>query len=238
MKPNSTMCARFFQARLACVSMTPLGRPVVPDVYISRWTSSARRRRQPAGSRRRAGRRATPTRRAPEPSTLARTSGVLQALRGVVRQVDERLVAHEGGGLGVLEDVAHLGGGEPPVDRHRDGAEVVGGEDRLEELGAVVREQADDVAGADTPVRQAPGQRRDPFGHLAVGDGLALEDRERLVRGAGGVVGEHREPVHVGLHRRLGHHAHGPPVAFRHTPGFLYRPVSLCTVTRPSDGWT
>jgi hypothetical protein len=39
-KPNSTMCARFFHARLACVSMTPFGRPVVPDVYISRWTSS------------------------------------------------------------------------------------------------------------------------------------------------------------------------------------------------------
>ncbi len=35
------MWARFFQARLAWVSMTPLGRPVVPDVYISRWTSSA-----------------------------------------------------------------------------------------------------------------------------------------------------------------------------------------------------
>jgi len=27
-------------ARLACVSMTPLGRPVVPDVYINRCTSS------------------------------------------------------------------------------------------------------------------------------------------------------------------------------------------------------
>ena len=56
-------------------------------------------------------------------------------------------------GLGVLEDVAHLGCGEPPVDRHGDGAEVVGGEDRLEELGAVVREQAHDVAAADAPRR-------------------------------------------------------------------------------------
>ena len=39
-KPNSMMWARFFHARLACVIMTPLGRPVVPDVYIKRWTSS------------------------------------------------------------------------------------------------------------------------------------------------------------------------------------------------------
>jgi hypothetical protein len=39
-KPNSTMWARFFQARLACVSITPLGRPVVPEVYMRRCTSS------------------------------------------------------------------------------------------------------------------------------------------------------------------------------------------------------
>ena len=40
-KPNSMTWARFFHARLAWVIMTPLGRPVVPDVYIRRWTSSA-----------------------------------------------------------------------------------------------------------------------------------------------------------------------------------------------------
>src|SRR5580658_11053209 len=39
-KPNSTRWARFFHARLAWVIMTPLGRPVVPDVYIKRWMSS------------------------------------------------------------------------------------------------------------------------------------------------------------------------------------------------------
>ena len=39
-KPNSTRCAKFFHAKFAWVSMTPFGRPVVPDVYISRCTSS------------------------------------------------------------------------------------------------------------------------------------------------------------------------------------------------------
>src|SRR3954452_15414654 len=40
-KPNSMTCARFFHAKLAWVSITPLGRPVVPDVYINRCRSSA-----------------------------------------------------------------------------------------------------------------------------------------------------------------------------------------------------
>src|SRR5690606_12966820 len=38
--PSSATCAAFFQARFAWVIITPLGRPVVPEVYISRCTSS------------------------------------------------------------------------------------------------------------------------------------------------------------------------------------------------------
>ncbi len=74
MKPNSTRWARFFQARLAWVIITPLGRPVVPDVYISRWTSSAAAATGSAGAA--AARRSAS---AVQPSggagaTLARTS--------------------------------------------------------------------------------------------------------------------------------------------------------------------
>ena len=79
--------------------------------------------------------------------------------RRVVREIDERLVAHQRARFRVVEDVPQLRRGEPPVDRHRDRAEVVGGEDRLEELGAVVREQPDDVAGADAAFVQ-PGRER------------------------------------------------------------------------------
>ena len=39
--PSSVMWAKFFQARLAWVIITPFGRPVVPEVYIRRWRSSA-----------------------------------------------------------------------------------------------------------------------------------------------------------------------------------------------------
>ena len=66
--------------------------------------------------------------------------------------------SHTRRGAGVLEDVPHLRRGQPPVDRHGDGAEVVGGEDRLQELGAVVREQRHDVAGP-TPRSDRPPAR-------------------------------------------------------------------------------
>ena len=41
-----------------------------------------------------------------------------------VREIDERLVAHERARFGVVEDVPQLRRREPPVDRHRDRAEV------------------------------------------------------------------------------------------------------------------
>ena len=199
MKPNSTMWARFFHARLAWVSMTPLGWPVVPDVYIRRWTSSpavAAGARSPGVDAEVGEGRPPLGRRLRHARPQERG---LQALRRLVGEADERLVAHERPRLGVLEDVAHLGRGEPPVDRHGDGAEVVGGEERLEELGAVVREQADDVAAPDAALGSPPASAAARVGHLAVGGGLALEHRHRLVGRAGRVVGEHGEPVHVRL---------------------------------------
>ena len=231
MKPNSTMWARFFHARLAWVSMTPLGCPVVPDVYIRRWTSSpavvagARspridaevgERRPPLGRRLR---HARPQERG------------LHALGRLVGERDERLVAHQRLRLGVLEDVAHLGRGQAPVDRHGDGAEVVGGEERLEELGAVVREQADHVAAPDPALVQPRRQRRRPRRHLAVRGGLALEDRHRLVGRTGRVVGEHGEPVHVRLPTAVSTHVCSTVTSATcpscRSPGILYRPVTL-----------
>ena len=70
-----------------------------------------------------------------------------QLIRRFVRELDEGFVANECSSSGVVEDERELRRGEPPVDRHRNRAQMVRGEDRLEELGAVVREDADDVAG-------------------------------------------------------------------------------------------
>ena len=157
------MCARFFHARLAWVIMTPLGRPVVPDVYINRCRSS------PAALARRVG--SGDDRRSPSavhPWGLAweiagPQEGAFEAFRRLVGQLHERFVADEGSGFGVLEDVADLRGSEPPVDRHHDGAEVVGREDRLQELRAVVREQSHDIAGTD-PVLVKSGRQARPTG--------------------------------------------------------------------------
>ncbi len=126
----------------------------------------------------------------------------VETCRRGVGQRQQRLVADERAGARVLEDVAHLGRGQPPVDRHGDGAQVVGGEERLEELGTVVREQRHDVARTDAAPGQAARQCGHPAGHLCIGDGCALEDRHDGVGRAFGVVGEHGVPVHVGgIHR-------------------------------------
>ena len=230
-KPNSMMCARFFHARLAWVIMTPFGRPVVPDVYIRRWTSSpptADARRPVVEAARRSASVVHPS------ETVRRDDSTHQrgfdALRRLVREVDERLVAHQRASSGVLEDVAHLRCGQPPVDRHRDRAEVVGGEDRLQELGAVVREESHDVAATDATFGQAAGQRGRALRHLRVGRRLAFEDRDRLVGRAGRVVGEHGEPVHVRLHRAASscrpRHAHPAEDAVRVT-------ALACSVATP-----
>ena len=123
---------------------------------------------------------------------------------GLVGEPDQRVVAHQGPRLGVVEDEADLLGRQPPVDRHGDGAEVVGGEDRRQELDAVVREQPDDVAGADAP--RARGRRRAPAARSTiprVGDDVVAVDGDRLV-GRAARRGARAPPTQLmsGLHRR------------------------------------
>src|SRR4051812_29285096 len=130
----------------------------------------------------------------------------LESDRRLAGELEQVRVADQRPGPGVLQDVAHLRCGQSPVDRHRDRPEVVRGEERLEELGTVVGEQRDDVT-APHPALVQPG--REPggaIGHRAVRDGRALENRERLVRRSGRVVGENGEPVDVCGH--LGDCAH------------------------------
>src|SRR3972149_2331577 len=81
-------------------------------------------------------------------------------------------------GAGWGGDVRDLRAGEPPVHRHHDGPEPGDREHRLEELGAVVEEQPDDVAAADAQAGE-PGRRpRDPPGELRGRDGRAGPDQD------------------------------------------------------------
>ncbi len=118
-----------------------------------------------------------------------------------VGEVDECVIANECARVGVLEDEPQLRGRQPPVDRHRDRTQMVGGEDRREELEVVVREQPDDVTARDAARFEARRQCRGPVGHPLIGDDVARADRERLVRCAERVVLEHPEPAHVRIHR-------------------------------------
>ena len=61
----------------------------------------------------------------------------------------ELLVVHERDEIGVVEQVPQLGFDVAVVDVDRDRAQLVRGEDRLDELVAVERVDADVVAGPD-----------------------------------------------------------------------------------------
>ena len=113
----------------------------------------------------------------------------------------KRCVADQGPGARVLQDVAHLRCRQPPVDRHGDGPEAIGGEDRLEEFRAVVREQAHRRRPGRTPRSCRPAgqcRRRGPpsprrWSRRPSNTVIGLSGRARRV------VGQHREPVHVRL---------------------------------------
>jgi len=87
------------------------------------------------------------------------------------RRVD---VTHRGGhlgqhgfgdhhaGLAVADQEGDLGRGHPEVDRHGDGAEFVGREERLDELGAVEHQNQHTVAEADPAPAQRARQCRHP----------------------------------------------------------------------------
>ena len=133
--------------------MTPFGRPVVPDVYISRWMSSTFDGRA-VRARRPGAQIGEPL---PPDDILGRDTHAdevaLHVVGRFVCEVDACVVAHERARFGVVEDEAQLRRREPPVDRHRDCSGVVRREDRREELDAVVGEQPDDVAATDAARR-------------------------------------------------------------------------------------
>ena len=191
------------------MSITPFGRPVVPEVYINRWMSSPptsrprrdrrRRSRSVKGSHPSVAVRAT-RRRGREP--IARPA-IASSARSISASSHTSTFA-----CGVFQQVPQLGCGETPVDRHGDRTEVVGGEDRGQELGAVVRQQRRRRRRIRRPVRGSPpASRRRPLGHLPVGHGPPSKTANALSGVRGRVVLEHAQPAHVGRRRGRGGHA-------------------------------
>jgi hypothetical protein len=98
--------------------------------------------------------------------------------RRVQRRVDDQQLR-----AGVVEDVAHLLGGEPGVDRDEHGARQRHGEVGHEHLGDVGQQVRHPVALADPGTAQRVRHTRDLGGELGVGvPAVAVDD--------GGLVGE------------------------------------------------
>ncbi|CAO5191848.1 hypothetical protein FAIPA1_80042 [Frankia sp. AiPs1] len=117
--------------------------------------------------------------------------------RGVGAERGQFGVRDQDAGLRVLKDVGEFRRGEPPVQRHHDRAEVVRGEDRRQEVDTVVGEQRHDVTRRDAPDPQAGGDGGGPVEGTPVADDVAVLHGERPVRGAGRMVLENADPVHV-----------------------------------------
>ena len=160
-----------FHQKLACVSIAPFGRPVVPEVYMMTATASA----STAGvSRDRCGRveralRSRPIRRMPivldaEPS-LHRHVVADRVEHGAVVAVGDHRVA-----AGIVDDELEFGAGEPEVQRHEDRPEAGRGEHRLEERRVVETEVADPVARSDPAVAEHGRGAVDPLLQLSVGE--------------------------------------------------------------------
>ena len=91
---------------------------------------------------------------------------------------------------GVVDDVLHLGGSQPPVHRDSDRAELGEGEDDVEELRAVAFHDRHPVAEPDTGRGQRLGRPAGSLVELTEGDG-AFADDERGRVGATAPVHAH-----------------------------------------------
>ena len=103
----------------------------------------------------------------------------------------ELRVVHERDEIGVVEEVAQLGLDVAVVHVHRDGAQLVGREDRLDERVAVQAVDADVVAGPDALGREVVREPVGPLLELRVRAGLVGDDqRDPIGDAVDDVLGE------------------------------------------------
>ena len=96
-------------------------------------------------------------------------------------------------GAGVLDDVGHLVGREPEVDRHQDPAVAGDAEERRVEPGTVVRDVGDAVADADAELVELGRLRAGELAHAGIG---------HVAQGRGGLVGLVDDADAFGVHRQ------------------------------------
>ena len=169
--------------------------------WARRWSPTCRARRP---SRR--------ARRAPGPA--ARTAGPAQssASRSARRPAPRapRRGRASGSATSTLgrqsaRMASQVPGGEPRIERHRDGADLDRGEERRREADAVRQEQGDPLLGLDAAGAQRVARAVDEGAQLGIGDAPGRRDQRRLIaqalgdrlidEGGGGVVHRQAEPA-------------------------------------------
>ena len=188
--------------QVQCVSTAPLGRPVVPDVYMIRagessGTSTASGASCSSSSTAENARRAIGVVHADELDVVVDLVGRLRAGLGA------ELVDEEHRGPGVLEDVGDLAGREPEVHRHADGAEPVRREQRLHVLRPVAHEHRHAVAGRDAPGCERRREPLDAVMELAPGRRLAAEAERHALGTTVRVALQVVDPVRASARVRL-----------------------------------
>ena len=94
----------------------------------------------------------------------------------------ELRIDHQDAGAGVVDDVLHLLGDEPEVDRHEHPPAAADTEQRGQQASRVVADDGDPLADADAHRVERRGLGSGPRGHLGVRDGAPRLGRlHRLV---------------------------------------------------------
>ena len=173
-----TVCAM----RLAWVSATPLGRPVVPDEYMMMHDVvgvDIGRRGRPAWPTASSASYSSPSSPSGVTSMTCSTFGELVADLVDVRL--EFLADDQHLGAGVVEHVVQLVGGEPEVDDRVGRAQRCGGQRHLQAGGVVLVEERDHIAAFDAAFLERAGQPahavvplRPRPGSVEIGDGLVV----------------------------------------------------------------
>ena len=185
--------------RWQCIA--PLGKPVVPEVYMrkarsSGSTASARAARAASSTARAAGEHRAP-RDGVRAGLVPEQHDVpeLGQPRGRGRDPGRHQLAHHGqvvdgaGALGqdqrdrvrLVDDVRDVLGAQPRVDRHEHRADLHHREGGLDPLGAIEEPERDLVAGADAEGDQPLGRAVDARGEVGEREASPLE-AERLAR--------------------------------------------------------
>ncbi len=189
--------------RLWWVSTAPLGRPVVPDVYMMKAGSSSSTTTSSGSSLAAAS---AASKSSPICSTVEHGRCLLACLR---RELGHRGVDDERRRARVGEHVGDLVGDQPEVHRDHDRPEPHSGQVRLPGLHAVEREHRDPVARPDPALGECAGQPGDPLVEFGVAAPCAVEAEGGDVRRLPCVPGQLVAHGHAAALQSRDRDAHG-----------------------------